>query len=200
MPETIILKVWDYLRQHRRQIFVFIICLAVSLFLWLTIILNRYYVNALSFNVKISDNGNNGQLIPMQKNRVFFEIRAQGYQLLFNELAIARNRSLTVRRDKLKKSRQPGMFYITSRSLITSISSRFPSSSEFLNIRPDTLFFKIRPTDSFVIKEEIPEVQPTFTNIQHTSIQQGSPDIDTENPEHDTLAAGSPDNLQIPLP
>ncbi len=157
MPKNYTIRAWEYLQNHRRQIVVFIICLAVSALLWLTIILNRYYVHGIWFKVVLAETDNNQQLIPLQNDTIILDIKAQGYQLLFNKITMARNRSLVLRKNNLRKSRQPELLFITSRSLLGTIASKFPVSAELIHIRPDTLFFRIETADSAATQETTPD-------------------------------------------
>jgi len=148
MSETVIDKVTlqrglVYIRRHRRQIAVFITCLLISGLLWLMIKLNRDYVHTITFRVNITGQHDGQQFIPLQNDTVVLELKAQGYQLLFNELSMARSLDIDLSKTLLRQSYRPDILYISSHSLLARIATQFPVSTELLNVKPDTLFFRV---------------------------------------------------------
>ncbi len=132
-----------YIRQNRKQIFVFMVCFCVSLLLWLTIKLNRHYVHTVMFRVNIHGLQSDQKIFPMQPDTVILELKAQGYQLLFNRITMAKGHEISLNQAFMNTYTQPGIIYVTSRSLLARISSQFPVTTELLSIKPDTLFYRI---------------------------------------------------------
>ena len=136
-------KIFGYIRQYRGQIMIFFICFCVSILLWLTIKLNRHYLHNIYFRVNLIGLYDNQRLIPLQDDFVLLEIKAQGYQLLFNEITMAKNLEIDLSKTLLKQSKNPDVVYISGQSLMTRISAQLPVSSELLSLKPDTLFFRV---------------------------------------------------------
>ncbi len=137
-----------YMQRNRRQVFSFLICLALSALLWFTIKLNRQYVHAVSYQVSFNSLWSEQELTPLQPSVINLEIRTHGYQILFHQFARAGELTLDLDRAFLREARQPGIFFITAQSLIARISSQLPLSSTVLTVKPDTLFFSLAQTTS----------------------------------------------------
>lgn len=145
-------RVLVYLRRNRRQIVVFMVCLGISLLLWLMIKLNRHYVHTVTFRVNLSGMFENQRMIALQPDTVKLEIKAQGYQLLFNEVTIARSLEIDLSNTLLRPTSQPGILYISSQSLMARIATQFPVTTEMLSIKPDTLFFRVEDIETAWVK------------------------------------------------
>lgn len=125
-------------------------------------------------------------MIPLQNDTIMIEIKAQGYQLLFNEISIARNRELMLSKNNLQKSNTPGLMFITSRSLLAGIASKFPTSAELLHIRPDTLFFRAAIVDTVMIQEDTTEIQTQNNNDSFADTQLLLQEMNTANLKEDS--------------
>jgi hypothetical protein len=162
-PANHLIRGFSYLRKNRRQTAALLICLATSTFLWLMIQLNKQYLHHTTVQASIAISGGNIRLIPLQNDTLLLEVHAQGYQLLFNELALNRNLIIRVGRDLLIQGSQPGTGFITSKSLLSAIAAQFPASARITAIRPDTLFFRTEEMVSRKIKVE-PDIRLGFLN------------------------------------
>lgn len=151
-----------YVRKRRRQIFVFITCLLISGLLWLMIKLNRDYVHTITFSVKVSGQQDGQRLIALQSDTVVLELKAQGYQLLFNEISMARSLDIDLSKTLLRQSNRPDILYISSQSLLARIATQFPVSTELLNVKPDTLFFRVYETE----ERRVPVLPDIVMNFQ----------------------------------
>jgi hypothetical protein len=154
-------RVLVYLRRNRRQIVVFMVCLGISLLLWLMIKLNRHYVHTVTFRVNLSGMFENQRMVALQPDTVKLEIKAQGYQLLFNEVTIARSLEIDLSNTLLRPTSQPGILYISSQSLMARIATQFPVTTEMLSIKPDTLFFRVEDIETAWVKV-LPDVALDF--------------------------------------
>jgi hypothetical protein len=141
-------RILAYLRRNRQQIIIFLVCLGISVLLWLMIKLNRHYVHTVTFSVNLSGLFENQKLVPLQRDTVVVEIKAQGYQLLFNEVTMANILEIDLNKTLLRESSRPGILYISSQSLLARIATQFPVSTELLSIKPDTLFFRVEDIES----------------------------------------------------
>jgi hypothetical protein len=156
-------RILAYLRRNRQQIIIFLVCLGISVLLWLMIKLNRYYVHNIAFSVNLSGLFENQKLIPLQRDTVVLEIKAQGYQLLFNEVTMANTLEIDLNKAFLRQSTRPGILYISSQSLLARIATQLPVSTELLSIKPDTLFFRMEDIETRKIAVT-PNLQLDFKN------------------------------------
>lgn len=182
-------KILSYVRQYKGQIMVFIICLCVSVLLWLTIKLNRHYLHNISFRVNLTGLYDNHKLIPLHDNIVILEIKAQGYQLLFNEITMAKNLEIDLSKTLLKQSNIPDVVYISGKSLMARISAQLPFSSELLTLKPDTLFFRVENIVSVkvpVIADAALTFKPHYGLFDTTTI---SPDSVIVTGSHDLVSS-----------
>lgn len=147
-PGFTVRKALIYLRLHRRSIVVFLVCTGISLLLWLMIKLNRHYVHTITYRINLTGAVANQRVVPLQKDTVFLEIKAQGYQLLFNELTMAGGLEIDLNQAFLRQSNRPGILYIAAQSLMARISTQFPVSTVVLSIKPDTLFYRVEEVSS----------------------------------------------------
>lgn len=159
--EFSLMRVMGYLRSRRRQLAVFMVCVGISTFLWMMIKLNSHYIRSIVIEVKLTEVPENRRAVSLQSSKVAVEIRAQGYQLLFNEITMLKHLDLALSKTLLKPGKEKGVYFISTESMIARISSQLPVSTEILSMRPDTLFFRI--DDIFREKVPIrPEVSMTI--------------------------------------
>lgn len=104
-------------------------------------------------SLKVNPTGlfDNQKLVPYQSDTVVIEIIAQGYQLLFNEITMARSLEIDLNKTLLKQAKHSDLLYITGHSLMARIVSQFPASTELLSIKPDTLFFRIEEISTIYV-------------------------------------------------
>lgn len=145
-------RVLVILKQNRKQVIFFLLCICISTLLWLTIKLNRDYIRTLTFRVHISGIEKNEKFRSLQPDTILLDIKAQGYQLLFNEITRFRNLDVNISRTLLEPSTRNNVYSIPAQTLMTRMARRFPASTELLNVKPDTLFFRIES----IISKKIP--------------------------------------------
>lgn len=122
----------------RGKLSVFLICLAVSGFLWLSHNLNRSYYYSLNIPVKFVNLPANKTLLSELPNQLRFDIKTSGLKLFFVLLNRPFNQ-ITIDFNSLKGDNKGQTYAISSGVINLKQSTKFNVNIE--KISPDTLFF-----------------------------------------------------------
>lgn len=122
----------------RGKLSAFLICLAVSGFLWLSHTLNRSYLYSLQIPVKFVNLPANKTLLSELPNQLRFDIKTSGLKLFFVLLNRPFN-ATTVDFNSLKGDNKSQTYAISSGNINISSSTKF--NVDIKKISPDTLFF-----------------------------------------------------------
>lgn len=144
-----------------KQLFVIIICLAISTGFWFLNALGKYYTVEVKVPVKYVNLPNNKTLANVLPNEFSLKIRAHGFTILrkkasyffspfeFNVNEITKNRMTESKRSN---------FEFPTRNFYNEISNQMSYDFEILGMTPDTLFFSYGEMGSKKVKV-IPNVK-----------------------------------------
>jgi hypothetical protein len=139
-------------RSHPRLI-VFLVCLVISVLMWLFIELMKDYTDEIKYNVTFVNVPRGLMLIDSGDNVISIGMNAQGFELLAAKYAQKKN-ELTIDLSSLKiRSNGEGFSaYLPSARIIDQLGTQIRFKKEISYIKPDTLFFGF----SKIISKQVP--------------------------------------------
>ena len=129
--------------RFRHQLYVFVICLAISIFMWVLVRLGNDYIYTVNYHLKYSGVPDNFTLIGASDSIATVNIRVQGFDFFTERFFRSRKRYIDIdlRDSKLHflDNYQTGYLLISSITDEITTQTNFPL--EINSISPDTLFF-----------------------------------------------------------
>ncbi len=129
-------------RSHPRLI-VFLVCLVISILMWLFIELMKDYTDEIRYNVSFVNVPKDLILTNSGDSVISIGMNAQGFELLAAKYAHSR-RKLTIDLSKLKirPSGEGYTAYLPSVRIVEQLGTQIRFEKEITYIKPDTLFFR----------------------------------------------------------
>lgn len=142
-------------REHRShpRLVVFLVCLAISLLMWLFIELMKDYTDEVKYNISFINPPKDLVFTNSDDTLISIGLKAQGFELLVAKYA-HRNRTLEIDLSSLKFHRAGDGFtaFLTSSRIIEQLSGQIRFEKEITSVRPDTLFFRF----SEIVRKQVP--------------------------------------------
>ncbi|MCX6278841.1 MAG: hypothetical protein NT004_12205 [Bacteroidetes bacterium] len=130
--------------KFRVQLSVFLVCLAISIFLWILVKLSKDYYYSVEYHLNYTNLPGNLRIITASDSMLTLKIKLQGFEFFSEQFLIKQDRQFDV---SLKNVRVHYSGEGTSGYLLTNrIGREIISQSSFPNdvffVSPDTLFFE----------------------------------------------------------
>jgi len=141
--------------KFRNQLYVFLICLVISVFVWFLISLSQVYVSEVKYQLDYKNIPDDRILSGEGNKDVHLRVRSQGFSLFSMKYLTIRN-PITVDLDELyiRKDRKSGKNYFLTNQVRQQIISQLDATDQLLTITPDTIFFGLDK----VINVEVPVI------------------------------------------
>ena len=169
--------------RFRNQLYVFLVCLGISVFIWSLVRLSKDYIYTVNYHVKYINIPQNLRLIKKSDTIVKLNIKVQGFDFFSDQYFKRKNQLFDVSLKNLKIISRDT--YITGYLLTSHIGRDIANQSsyplEIYSFSPDTLFFK------FERKNLKPMSSIRVTSIPGTRARQA---IDTSHMRPDTVSNG----------
>lgn len=139
-------------RSHPRLI-VFLVCLAISILMWLFIELMKDYTDEIRYKVNFINAPKDLILTNSGDNEIKVAMNAQGFELLAAKYSRS-PKILTVDLStlKIRQSSEGYTAYLPSAGIIEQLGSQIRFKTEIKSIKPDTLFFRF----SDIYRKQVP--------------------------------------------
>ncbi|MDZ7740351.1 MAG: hypothetical protein U5Q03_00965 [Bacteroidota bacterium] len=159
----IISNSWD--RKQRKHLYIFLLCLGISIFIWLMIKLSNDYYSTLTYHVDYVNIPDDNLLAPDADSTIAMNIEAQGFKL-FSLKYLRRNPKIEIdlQKTRIHKNRYRFGFYVLTSSLRNKLEQELKLTDESFSIYPDTLSFvleqlstkkiPVRSQVSFTLKKQ----------------------------------------------
>jgi len=142
-------------KQHRShpRLVVFLVCLVISVLMWLFIELMKDYTDEVKYEVEFLNVPRDLILTNSDENQITIGMNAQGFELLAAKYS-PKPRKLTIDLSTLKIRPAEGGFgaFLTSSKIIEQLGSQIRFQKQISYIKPDTLFFRF----SEVYRKQVP--------------------------------------------
>ncbi len=150
---------WD--RKQRNHLYIFLLCLGISIFIWLMIKLSSDYYSTLTYHVDYVNIPDNNLLAPNADSTITMNIEAQGFKL-FSLKYLKRNPKIEIdlQKTNIHKNRYSYGFYVLTSSLRNKLEQELKLTDESFSIYPDTL--------SFVLEQLTSKKLPVRSEISFT--------------------------------
>lgn len=144
--------------QVRKHSYILLICLGISIFIWLMIKMSKNYYANVECRIEYS-NLPPDKLIDSADSLVNMEVYAQGFRL-FSIKYLSDNPKIEVdlKNTKIQKHRYKYGSYVLSSELVSSIAAQLEIENEIVEITPDTI--------NFVLEEMMSKEIPVKPNLQ----------------------------------
>ena len=170
-------------QRFRNQLYVFLVCLGISVFIWSLVRLSKDYIYTVNYHVKYINIPQNLRLTGESDSIVKLNIKIQGFDFFSDQYFKRKNQLFDVSLKNVKIiSREP---YLTGYLLTSHIGRDIATQSSYLleiySVSPDTLFFR------FEKKNLKPMSSLRVTSIPVTHARQA----DTNHSQPDSVLNGS---------
>lgn len=142
----------------RKRVYIFLICVGISLFIWFLIKMSDEYV--AEFNIPLEfTNLPADKILNDQDQELRIRLKGEGGDLFSLKYLSPRGHIIAGLNElELKKSRYFDRYYILTRQLRGQVEMRFDFEHELLSIEPDTIFL--------YLEDVISKSLPVLPNIQ----------------------------------
>jgi hypothetical protein len=169
--------------KFRHQLYIFLVCLVLSVFLWALVRLSKDYYFSVTYDLVYTDIPGSLKLTGVSDTTVTIRIKVQGFELISEKFLVSEDRVFEVSLRNLRLRYNGDLvrgYMLTSRTGKEIIAqSNFPNDVYFVS--PDTLFFEFE-------KQSMRKVSPRpATGV--TGSQAGMKDSIRQRP--DSLARGT---------
>ena len=137
VQKTIIAKDKDF----RNHLYIFLICVGISLFIWFLIKMSDQYVTEMNMSLEYK-NLPTHKLLVKADDRVQVKFRAKGGDIFSVKYLSGRKKlDVDLNKAEIKKSRYFDRYYMISSELEGKITENLSFSHSIVSVTPDTLFF-----------------------------------------------------------
>jgi len=131
--------------KFRHQLYIFAICMIISVFIWSLVRLSRDYFYTVNYSIHYANLPSNLRMTGYSDSLLTVSIRIQGFDYFTEEFIHARNPKYTVSLRKIKVHAEDGQItgYLPTFDIGREIKSQMNFQTEVYMVFPDTLFFDL---------------------------------------------------------
>lgn len=133
-------------RKLRNELYVFLICLVISIFIWFLIALSKESYTSLDYPVEFINVPADMALVNKPDSVLTFRISSGGFEL-FTLRYLSPRTPITIDLGSISMEKQDGFYagnYNTAR-LSSRISKQYRFAEELISISPENLYFRFEP-------------------------------------------------------
>ena len=129
--------------KFRRQLYIFLVCLAISIFIWVLVRLSKDYVYTVNYHLTYTHLPENLKLTGVSDSIVKLNIKVQGFDFFSEQYFRSRKRyfDVSLHDARLKYIDNHSTGYLLSSYISGEIAAQNNFPLEIYSISPDTLFF-----------------------------------------------------------
>jgi hypothetical protein len=170
-------------QRFRNQLYVFLVCLGISVFIWSLVRLSKDYIYTVNYHVRYINIPQNLRLVDKSDTIVKLNIKVQGFDFFSDQYFKRKNQLIDVSLKNVKIINRDTYIsgYLLTSPIGRSIANQSSYLLEIFSVTPDTLFFKFERKNL-----------KTMSSIRVTSLPgtRTRQTIDTSLLRHDTLSNG----------
>ncbi len=168
-------------QRFRNQLYVFLVCLGISIFIWSLVRLSKDYIYTVNYHVRYINIPSNLRLIGTSDTIVRLNIKVQGFDFFSDQYFKRKNQLFDVSLKNVKIiSRDTYLIgYLLTSHIGRDIANQSSYLLEIYSVSPDTLFFKFERKNL----KTMPSIRGHF-NSWYKSQRQG---IDTSACDPDSV-------------
>jgi len=129
--------------KFRNQLSVFLVCLIITIFLWILVHLSKEYFYTTEYRLNYTHVPWNMKMVSCSDSLLIMTIRLQGYEFFSEQFFRRRNREcdVSLSRMKMKAGEEQVNGYLLTRGIAKTIAEQTSYPLEIFSTAPDTLFF-----------------------------------------------------------
>jgi len=130
-------------KKTRNNLYVFLVCLGISILIWFLIALSKESYTSLEYPIEFTNVPSDMVLVNKPDSILIFRISSSGFEL-FTLKYFSRKEPVTIDLEGVKLEKQNGYYSGTLNTSILSseISGQYNFAEELISIAPDKLYFK----------------------------------------------------------
>ena len=151
--------------KFRTQLSVFLVCLIISIFLWILVHLSKEYFYTTEYRLNYTHVPWNMKMVTCSDSMLILTIRLQGYEFFSEQFFRGRKREcdVSLRGMKMKIGDEQVNGYLLTRGIAKTIAEQTSYPLEIFSTAPDTIFFTF---DKKAIKR-MPVSRSTILSVTH---------------------------------
>lgn len=129
--------------KFRHQLYIFLVCLVLSVFIWSLVRLSREYYYTINYRIRYTNLPSNLRMTGFSDSILTVSIRLQGFDYFTEEFIHPRTPKYNVSLRKIKVHTDGGQVtgYLPTADIGADIRDKMNFQSEIYMVMPDTLFF-----------------------------------------------------------
>ena len=129
--------------KFRYQLSIFIVCLVISLFLWIIVRLSKDYYYTFNYHLTFTQIPGNFRLVSSSDSILAIQVKAQGFDLFSEKFLFGKIRRFDVSLKNIKVRSRDSQYYgiLLTEHVVKEIASGTNFNSDIYSSHPDTLFF-----------------------------------------------------------
>ena len=157
--------------KRRHQLYIFAVCLLLSVFIWSLVRLSREYFYTVNYRIHYAHLPFNLRMTGYSDSILTVSIKIQGFDYFTEEFIHPRNPKYTVSLRKIRVHSDNGEIsgYLPTADIGKEIKEQMNFQTEVYMVFPDTLYFDLERVIPKKI-QHIPQRPATVTGIKHDSI------------------------------
>jgi hypothetical protein len=138
--------------RFRKQLYVFLVCLAISVFVWLLASLSKAYVSEVKYHLVYTNVPQDRVLDKEGIEDIHLRIRSRGFDLFSLKYLTIKN-PIIVNLEELYIRKDPvsGKSYFLSNQIRQQLVNQLDAADQLLGIRPDTVFFRLDKVVTIIV-------------------------------------------------
>jgi hypothetical protein len=130
--------------KFRVQLSVFLVCLALSVFIWALVRLSKDYFYSVEYHLSFSNPPGNLRLLGCSDSTLTLKIKLQGFEFFSEQFLIKqdRNYEVSLRNVRLRYAGDHSSGYLLTNRIGKEIISQTSFPNDVYFVSPDTLFFE----------------------------------------------------------
>ena len=151
--------------RFRKQLSVFLICLVLSIFLWILVHLSREYSYTAEYRLNYTQVPWNMKMLSCSDSLLQLTIRLQGYEFFSEQFFRRKTRDcdVSLRGMKLKIGENQVYGYLLTHGIARNIAEQTSYPLEIISTTPDTIFFTF---DKRALRRAYTETATTQSRIK----------------------------------
>lgn len=130
--------------KYRNQLYIFLICLVLSVFIWALVRLSKDYYYSIEYHLNYTQVPASLRMVAISDSTINLRIKIQGFEFFSEQFIIRQYREydVSLRNVRLHYNGDQTMGYLLTNRIGKEIISQTNFPSEVYFVSPDTLFFE----------------------------------------------------------
>jgi hypothetical protein len=130
--------------KFRHQLYIFLICLVLAIFIWALVRLSKDYYYSIEYHLLYTQVPANLKIVASSDSTIYLKIKIQGFEFFSEQFILKQYREyeVSLRNVRLRYLGEHTMGYILTGRIGKEIISQTNFPSDVYFVSPDTLFFE----------------------------------------------------------